>query len=89
MPLIHPQQKPTKKALETELDGDTHAKLQAYRRYSGASTSEIVAGALNVLFEKDAEFGPWYETHKEELAKHPSGSQSGHPNRPSPEGRKK
>jgi hypothetical protein len=38
--------------------------LRAYCRFSSATGDQVVSGALKFLFQSDAEFAPWYETHK-------------------------
>jgi len=63
MPLIDADRKGKMVKLEVDLDRETNATLNKYIRYSRADKHKVVAGALELLFKEDKEFGPWLEAH--------------------------
>ena len=63
MPLIEADRKGKTVKLEVQLDRQAHAMLTKYIRYSRADKDKVVAGALELLFKEDKEFGPWLEAH--------------------------
>jgi hypothetical protein len=63
MPLIEANRKGKNVALNVELDRETHAKLNKYVRYCRADKAKVVAGALELLFKEDKDFGKWIEAH--------------------------
>ena len=54
--------RPTK-ALNTNLDSDTKAELEAYVEFIGRPTGEVVNDILVAVFEQDKEFAEW-KSHK-------------------------
>jgi hypothetical protein len=64
MPIIQVDKKQSKTQIKAAIETDVQERLRAYCRFSGASNDQVVSGALNFLFQSDAEFAPWYETHK-------------------------
>ena len=63
MPLINADRKGKIAKLQVDLDRETNATLNKYIRYSRADKHKVVAGALELLFKEDKEFGPWLEKH--------------------------
>jgi len=66
MPIIQVDRKQPKTQIKAAIETDVQDKLRAYCRFSGANNDQVVSGALKFLFQSDAEFAPWYETHKNE-----------------------
>ena len=64
MPIIQIDKKQSKTQIKAAIETDVQERLRAYCRFSGASNDQVVSGALRFLFQSDAEFAPWYETHK-------------------------
>jgi hypothetical protein len=64
MPIIQVERKQLRTQLKTTIDTDVQERLRAYCRFSGATGDQVISGALRFLFQSDAEFAPWYETHK-------------------------
>ena len=64
MPIIQVDKKQTKTQIKTAIETDVQGKLRAYCRFCGATNDQVVSGALKFLFQSDAEFALWYETHK-------------------------
>ena len=64
MPIIQVERKQPKNQIKASIETDVQERLRAYCRYSGATNDQVVSGALKFLFQSDAEFKPWYETHK-------------------------
>ena len=63
MPLIDANRKGKTVKLQVDLDRETNARLNKYVRYSRADKHKVVAGALQLLFKEDKEFGPWLKAH--------------------------
>ncbi len=63
MPLIEANSKGKTVTLEVQLHRQIHATLTKYLRYCRADKDKVVAGALELLFKEDKEFGPWLEAH--------------------------
>ena len=51
------------KALNTSLDSDMKAELEAYVEFIGRPTGEVVNDILVAVFEQDKEFAEW-KSHK-------------------------
>jgi hypothetical protein len=64
MPIIQVQRKQAKTQIKAAIENEVQERLRAYCRFSGANNDQVVSGALKFLFQSDAEFAPWYETHK-------------------------
>ena len=64
MPIIQVERKQLRTQLKATIETDVQERLRAYCRFSGATGDQVVSGALKFLFQSDAEFTPWYETHK-------------------------
>lgn len=64
MPIIQVERKQAKNQIKTSIESDVQDSLRAYCRYSGATSDQVVSGALKFLFQNDTEFKPWYEAHK-------------------------
>src|SRR5215471_6723975 len=67
MPIIQVDKKQSKTQIKAAIETDVQERLRAYCRFSGASNDQVVSGALRFLFQSDAEFAPWYETHKNDV----------------------
>lgn len=67
MPIIEIERKQPKNQIKASIETDVQERLRAYCRYSGATNDQVVSGALKFLFQSDAEFKPWYETHKNDV----------------------
>jgi hypothetical protein len=64
MPIIQVERKQLRTQLKAAIENEVQERLRAYCRFSGATNDQVVSGALKFLFQSDAEFAPWYETHK-------------------------
>ena len=64
MPIIQVERKQLKTQIKAAIENEVQERLRAYCRFSGATNDQVVSGALKFLFQSDAEFAPWYETHK-------------------------
>src|SRR5437764_8975806 len=64
MPIIQVERKQIRTQIKAAIETDVQEKLRAYCRYSGATNDQVVSGALKFLFQSDAEFKSWYETHQ-------------------------
>jgi hypothetical protein len=64
MPIIQVERKQMKTQIKAAIETDVQERLRAYCRFSGATNDQAVSGALKFLFQSDREFGPWYETHR-------------------------
>ncbi len=63
MPLIEANSKGKTVTLEVQLHRQIHATLTKYLRYCRADKDKVVAGALELLFKEDKDFGPWLKKH--------------------------
>lgn len=63
MALINANRKGKIVKLQVDLDRETNATLNKYIRYCRADRHKVVAGALELLFKEDKDFGPWLEKH--------------------------
>ena len=60
MPLLRVDTPGKPNILKIELDGNTHARLRRYSRYTANGTiHSIVKSALNYAFDADKEFAEW------------------------------
>ena len=64
MPIIQVERKQIRTQIKAAIETEVQERLRAYCRFSGATNDQVVSGALKFLFQSDAEFTPWYETHK-------------------------
>jgi len=64
MPIIQADRKQPKTQIKAAIETEVQEQLRAYCRFSGATNDQVVSGALKFLFQSDAEFAPWYESHK-------------------------
>jgi len=64
MPIIQVERKQIRTQIKAAIETELQERLRAYCRFSGATNDQVVSGALKFLFQSDAEFGPWYEGHK-------------------------
>ena len=64
MPIIQVERKQIRTQIKAAIETEVQERLRAYCRFSGATNDQVVSGALKFLFQSDAEFAPWYETHK-------------------------
>jgi hypothetical protein len=64
MPIIQADKKQPKTQIKAAIETDVQERLRAYCRFSGATSDQVVSGALKFLFQSDAEFAPWYEAHR-------------------------
>jgi hypothetical protein len=64
MPIIQVERKQIRTQIKAAIENEVQEKLRAYCRFSGATNDQVVSGALKFLFQSDAEFAPWCETHK-------------------------
>jgi hypothetical protein len=64
MPIIQADRKQPKTQIKAAIETDVQDRLRAYCRFSGATNDQVVSGALKFLFQSDAEFAPWYESHR-------------------------
>jgi hypothetical protein len=64
MPIIQVERKQIRTQIKAAIETEVQERLRAYCRFSGATNDQVISGALKFLFQSDAEFTPWYETHK-------------------------
>src|SRR2546430_14966387 len=64
MPIIQVERKQIRTQIKAAIETELQERLRAYCRFSGATNDHVVSGALQFLFQSDAEFTPWYEAHK-------------------------
>lgn len=80
MPLIQKESEGRKSHLRFEIDTESKQTLLLYCEFSeNKKPDPIIVGALRMLFKADAEFGPWLEQKKGQLA-----SQKQHQANPKP-----
>lgn len=64
MPIIQVEKKQSRTQIKAAIENEVQETLRAYCRYSGATNDQVISGALKFLFKSDSEFGPWFETHR-------------------------
>jgi hypothetical protein len=64
MPIIQVEKKQSRTQIKAAIENDVQETLRAYCRFSGATSDQVVSGALKFLFQSDDEFKRWHELHK-------------------------
>jgi hypothetical protein len=58
-----PPKQPRNTTLQLRVDGELKLKLDKYAEFLDSTTAYVVSEALRLVFNKDAEFKRWLESH--------------------------